>query len=71
MILTTYCRIHQSTIILDRLLWIRESLAAIARAELDVQSHLYLHIHARTVNLFDQATGSGRNVALVVSPSKI
>lgn len=50
-------------ILLDRLLWIREELADMTGgvgSEMDVQ----------LVNLFDQATGSGRNVGIVVKPSE-
>jgi hypothetical protein len=50
-------------ILLDRLLWIREELTDMASgvgSEMDVQ----------LVNLFDQATGSGRNVGIIVKPSE-
>jgi hypothetical protein len=50
-------------ILLDRLIWIREELADMAGgvgSEMDVQ----------LVNLFDQTTGSGRNVGIIVKPSK-
>jgi hypothetical protein len=49
-------------ILLDRLVWIREELAGVAGGagvEMDVQ----------LVNLFDQDTGSGRNVGIVIKPS--
>lgn len=49
----------ESVIIMDRMEWVREKLNAVGDAgELVVEA----------VNLFDQATGSGRNVALVVAP---
>jgi hypothetical protein len=48
----------ESMILLDRLVWIRE--------ELQVQSDTD-GIEAELVNLFNQATGSGRNVAIVVT----
>ena len=52
----------EGMILLDRLIWVREELADIAggsRSEMEVE----------LVNLFDQATGSGRNVGLVIKPS--
>ena len=52
----------ESMILLDRLVWIREELAGVAGGagiEMDVQ----------LVNLFDQDTGSGRNVGIVIKPS--
>lgn len=48
----------ESTIILDRLQWVAETLRAEGREELQVSM----------VNLFDQSTGSGRNVAIVMAP---
>lgn len=48
----------ESLIILDRYLWLRE--------ELDGDDVL----HARLVNLFDQKTGSGRNIGIVLSPRR-
>ncbi|EIN12438.1 hypothetical protein PUNSTDRAFT_97172 [Punctularia strigosozonata HHB-11173 SS5] len=56
----------ESTIILDRLMWLRESLdASPSSGSSDIGRP---RLQARRVNLFDQATGSGRNVALVLSP---
>jgi hypothetical protein len=52
----------ESMILLDRLVWVREELAGIpcgVRSEMEVE----------LVNLFDQATGSGRNVGLVIKPA--
>jgi hypothetical protein len=48
----------ETTILLDRLLWIYEKL-----------ENNGSHMRVSLVNLFDQATGSGRNVAIVVAPS--
>lgn len=48
----------ETAIILDRMAWIADNLRAKGRA--DVQTSL--------VNLFDQATGSGRNTAIVIAP---
>lgn len=47
----------ESMILLDRLLWVREELQAQTETS---------GVQADLVNLFDQATGSGRNVALVI-----
>lgn len=47
----------ESLIILDRLLWLKEEVAE--EGQMD----------AELVNLFDQSTGSGRNVAIVIKPS--
>lgn len=47
----------ESLIILDRLLWLKEELADGGQMD------------AELVNLFDQSTGSGRNVAIVIKPS--
>ncbi|KXN88186.1 Protein RRNAD1, partial [Leucoagaricus sp. SymC.cos] len=49
----------ESAIILDRLAWIEENLGSDAHREM----------RAEIVNLFDQATGSGRNIAIVIAPS--
>ena len=49
----------ESLIVLDRLTWLREML------EDDKSDSLF---DADIVNLFDQATGSGRNIAIVVAP---
>ena len=49
----------ESLIVLDRLSWLREML------EDDNSDSLF---DADIVNLFDQATGSGRNIAIVVTP---
>ncbi|KAJ7644304.1 methyltransferase domain-containing protein [Roridomyces roridus] len=46
----------ESVIIMDREEWVREQLG------------LASELRVEAVNLFDQATGSGRNVALVVAP---
>lgn len=48
----------ESMILLDRLIWIREEL----QVRTDANS-----IEADLVNLFDQTTGSGRNVAIVIT----
>jgi hypothetical protein len=48
----------EGTIILDRLVWVDELL----------QSEGRLDLRSSIVNLFDQSTGSGRNVAIVVAP---
>lgn len=48
----------ESLILLDRLVWVREQLQAIGEATFE----------AELVNLFDQETGSGRNVAIVIRP---
>ncbi|KAH7885135.1 methyltransferase domain-containing protein [Phlebopus sp. FC_14] len=48
----------ESLIILDRYAWLHEGLADMGDRGVDVE----------LVNLFDQGTGSGRNVALVVRP---
>jgi hypothetical protein len=48
----------ESLIILDREAWMREALRDGAETGFDVE----------LVNLFDQATGSGRNIAIVVTP---
>ncbi|KAI0754664.1 methyltransferase domain-containing protein [Daedaleopsis nitida] len=47
----------ESLILLDRLAWMQEELEE-------------LPFDAKLVNLFDQASGSGRNVAIVITPSK-
>lgn len=47
----------ESTILLDRLCWMQTAL------QQDKSS-----LHVRHVNLFNQATGSGRNVAIVIAP---
>lgn len=47
----------ESTILLDRLCWMQTAL------QQDKNSP-----HVRLVNLFNQATGSGRNVAIVIAP---
>lgn len=47
----------ESTILLDRLCWMQTAL------QQDKSSP-----HVRLVNLFNQATGSGRNVAIVIAP---
>ena len=46
----------ESLIILDRLLWLKEEVADEGK------------MNAELVNLFDQSTGSGRNVAIVIKP---
>ncbi|KAJ6557223.1 methyltransferase domain-containing protein [Mycena vulgaris] len=51
----------ESLIIIDRAQWIQEHLAG-GRGTEDMQVEM--------VNLFDQATGSGRNIALVVAPPR-
>lgn len=48
----------ESAIILDRLVWVDELVKSEGRSDL----------RTSVVNLFDQATGSGRNVAIVVAP---
>jgi len=48
----------ESLIILDREAWVREALSGITETPYRVE----------LVNLFDQATGSGRNIAIVVTP---
>ncbi|RDB17976.1 Protein RRNAD1 [Hypsizygus marmoreus] len=56
----------ESYIVLDRVAWIREELAALDVADSgEVTCPRYV---VETVNLFDQATGSARNIALVVGP---
>ena len=50
----------ESLIILDRVQWLRERLSERVDGEMDVE----------IVNLFDQAAGSGRNVAVVVAPRR-
>jgi hypothetical protein len=50
----------ESLIILDRVQWLRERLSEGVDGEMDVE----------IVNLFDQAAGSGRNVAVVVAPRR-
>ncbi|KAG6837235.1 hypothetical protein H0H93_012629 [Arthromyces matolae] len=52
----------ESYIILDRVDWLKEELAA---TEGSMKGY-----DAQAVNLFDQKTGSGRNVALVVRPGE-
>jgi hypothetical protein len=49
----------ESMILLDRLVWVREELLGSDGSGMDVE----------LVNLFEQATGSGRNVAIVIKPS--
>ena len=57
----------ESCIILDRLAWLDEMLTAYSqRHDGGGWSGGY---EAQAVNLFDQSTGSGRNIALVVVPS--
>ena len=53
----------ESMILLDRLVWAREQLLDIGMGGGDGGMDVEL------VNLFDQATGSGRNVAIVMKPS--
>ncbi|KAI0088562.1 methyltransferase domain-containing protein [Irpex rosettiformis] len=48
----------ESFILLDRKLWLRNELVSTGQG-------------VRLVNLFDQATGSARNVAIVVAPSSV
>ncbi|KAJ7465308.1 methyltransferase domain-containing protein [Mycena latifolia] len=50
----------ESLIIIDRAQWVQEQLDGRGTDELQVDM----------VNLFDQATGSGRNIALVVAPPR-
>lgn len=50
----------ESLILLDRLVWVREQLEAAGEAAFEVD----------LVNLFDQETGSGRNVAIVIRPKE-
>jgi hypothetical protein len=45
-------------IILDRVQWLREQLV----------SDMERPMNVRIVNVFDQTMGSGRNIALVLSP---
>ncbi|KAG5648381.1 hypothetical protein DXG03_004955 [Asterophora parasitica] len=52
----------ESYIVLDRVQWIRE--------ELNRQLGLLKGYEIEAVNLFDQATGSGRNIALVLAPRR-
>ncbi|KAF9454770.1 hypothetical protein P691DRAFT_754327 [Macrolepiota fuliginosa MF-IS2] len=49
----------ETTIVLDRVGWINENLRLKG----------YADVQASIVNLFDQATGSGRNIAIVIAPS--
>jgi hypothetical protein len=55
----------ESMILLDRLVWVREELA-LCIAGGSGGGHGY---DVELVNLFDQATGSGRNVGIVIKPS--
>lgn len=48
----------ETAFVLDRMAWIHEDLGKQGRAD----------IRAAAVNLFDQATGSGRNIAIVMAP---
>ncbi|KAL9711075.1 hypothetical protein Ac2012v2_005614 [Leucoagaricus gongylophorus] len=48
----------ERAIILDRKLWIDEMCS---EGRKDVKAEI--------INLFDQATGSGRNIAIVIAPS--
>jgi len=48
----------ETLILLDRQQWLKEELEGM---KMDVQ----------LVNLFDQASGSGRNVAIVITPSQL
>jgi hypothetical protein len=50
----------ESTILRDRVQWVMEALTSGTDAQKNVEVKL--------VNLFDQATGSGRNVAIVICP---
>ncbi|KAJ7081386.1 methyltransferase domain-containing protein [Mycena belliarum] len=54
----------ESVIIADRAQWVREQL------RLDGDGDGADDMRVEVVNLFDQATGSGRNVALVVAPAR-
>ncbi|KAG0704789.1 methyltransferase domain-containing protein [Suillus ampliporus] len=54
----------ESLILLDRHEWIREELSESS------ESHESNAMDVDLVNLFDQATGSGRNVAIVIKPRK-
>ena len=49
----------ESAIILDRMVWLDENLRSEGRSD----------FRSAIVNLFDQSTGSGRNIAIVVAPS--
>ncbi|KAF5360877.1 hypothetical protein D9756_004784 [Leucocoprinus leucothites] len=49
----------ESAIVLDRMVWIEETL----------RSEGCTDVQAQLVNLFDQAAGSGRNIAIVIAPS--
>jgi hypothetical protein len=72
----------ESLIVLDRVQWVKEMLTEIgiwvdpngdgepdqdARAEKNANT-TPSRLQVETVNLFDQATGSGRNIAIVVAP---
>ncbi|KAF7977684.1 hypothetical protein HWV62_2928 [Athelia sp. TMB] len=50
----------ESLILLDRLIWVREQLEDMGEMEFEVE----------LANLFDQRTGSGRNVAIVIKPKR-
>jgi len=50
----------ESLIVLDRLAWVREALSEMSGGT---------HMQVEAVNLFDQATGSGRNIAIVIAPA--
>lgn len=63
----------ESLILLDRYEWLREKLGAVGRSppvnDEGWEQRQNGAMAVEMVNLFDQATGSGRNVALVVSPA--
>ncbi|KDR82629.1 hypothetical protein GALMADRAFT_835706 [Galerina marginata CBS 339.88] len=58
----------ESAILRDRLHWVRQELG-INSTQTSDQNQNTPKLRAELVNLFDQATGSGRNVAIVVTPS--
>jgi hypothetical protein len=56
-------RVLQSLLVLDRYWWVREAL------EEEPEEGGNGRMAVELVNLFDQATGSGRNMAIVLAPS--
>jgi hypothetical protein len=61
----------ESLIVLDRVAWVRAELASHDRGGKEGKHEdegIRVPMHVEAVNLFDQATGSGRNIAIVVAP---
>ncbi|KAG5639422.1 hypothetical protein H0H81_002290 [Sphagnurus paluster] len=59
----------ESYIVLDRVQWIKEELQA--RRQKYGEDDFLAACTIEAVNLFDQATGSGRNIALVLAPPQV